>query len=44
MNRERLNILAYRYKSQFIAVIDSCQTVASDTHTKYGIWATATHR
>ena len=29
---------------QFIAVIDSCSTVASDTHTKYGTWATATQR
>ena len=29
---------------QFIAVIDSCSTVAIDTHTKYGTWATATQR
>jgi hypothetical protein len=29
---------------QFIAVIDSCSTVAMDTHTKYGTWATATQR
>src|SRR6185369_8340697 len=28
---------------QFIAVIDSCSTVAIDTHTRYGTWATATH-
>ena len=28
---------------QFIAVIDSCSTVAMDTHTKYGPCATATH-
>jgi hypothetical protein len=25
-------------------VIDSCRTVAIDTHTKYGTWAAATHR
>ncbi len=29
---------------QLIAMIDSCSTVASDTHTKYGTWATATQR
>ena len=29
--------------SQFIAVIDTWSTVAMDTHTKYGTWATATH-
>ena len=28
---------------QFITVIDSCNTVASETHTKYGIWAMLTH-
>ena len=28
---------------QFITVIDSCNTVASETHTKYGIWARLTH-
>jgi hypothetical protein len=28
---------------QFIAVIDTWITVAVDTHTKYGTWATATH-
>ena len=28
---------------QFIAVIDTWSTVAMDTHTKYGTWATATH-
>ena len=28
---------------QFIAVIDIWITVAMDTHTKYGTWATATH-
>ena len=28
---------------QFMAVIDSCSTVASDTQRKYGTWATATH-
>ena len=27
---------------QFIAVIDNWITVAMDTHTKYGTWATAT--
>ena len=29
---------------QFIAVIDSCSTVASDTHTKYGTLGQATQR
>ncbi len=28
---------------QFIAVIDSCNTVPSETQTKYGIWARLTH-
>jgi hypothetical protein len=30
-------------RHQFIAVIDTWITVAVDTHTKYGTWATATH-
>ena len=29
---------------QFITVIESCSTVAIDTQTKYGTWATATQR
>src|ERR1700678_4303778 len=28
---------------QFMTVIDNWRTVAMDTHTKYGTWATATH-
>ena len=32
-----------RGRYQFIAVIDTWITVAVDTHTKYGTWATATH-
>jgi hypothetical protein len=29
---------------QFMAVIDNCSTVANDTQTRYGPWATATQR
>lgn len=29
---------------QFHAVIESCSKVASETHTKYGIWARLTQR
>ncbi len=32
------------HRPQFITVMLSCRTVASDTQTKYGTWATATHR
>lgn len=32
------------YHSQFMAVMDSCRTVAIDTQTKYGTCAAATHR
>ncbi len=32
------------HRPQFIAVMLSCSTVASDTQTKYGTWATATQR
>ena len=28
---------------QFSQVMPICSTVAIDTHTKYGTWATATH-
>lgn len=31
------------HRPQFIHVMLSCSTVASDTHTKYGTWTTATH-
>jgi len=36
-----LDILSHVH--QFITVIDSCSTVAIDTHTKYGTCAAPTH-
>jgi hypothetical protein len=41
LSRSRLWIV--RPLHEFIAVIDNWRTVAMDTHTKYGTWATATH-
>ena len=41
LSRSRLWIVCH--PPQFIAVIDNWSTVAMDTHTKYGTWATATH-
>ena len=41
LSRSRLWIVCH--PPQFIAVIDNWSTVAIDTQTKYGTWATATH-